>query len=137
MDRLTHWNGKKWVLPQGCWREIAERLAAYENTGLEPEQITAMQQTEQVLDSVDKPDSHDFFTATILVHDEAGNVPCVDHTNGNAYLHRDEIEANVDNPEVMQEPGINHFVIAVHRDHWHVVQVWGYTTERGMYAKTY
>lgn len=37
--RLTRWNGKKWVLPQGAWREIAERLAAYENTGLEPEEI--------------------------------------------------------------------------------------------------
>jgi len=37
--RLTHWNGKKWILPQGAWREIADRLAAYENTGLEPEDI--------------------------------------------------------------------------------------------------
>lgn len=47
MDRLTHWNGKKWVLPStangpGVWREITERLAAYENTGLEPEEIEAM-----------------------------------------------------------------------------------------------
>ena len=41
MDRLTQWNGKKWVLPQGVgtFRQIAERLAAYENTGLEPEEI--------------------------------------------------------------------------------------------------
>lgn len=41
MDRLTRWNGKKWVLPQGygTFRMIAERLAAYENTGLEPEEI--------------------------------------------------------------------------------------------------
>ena len=41
MERLTHWNGKKYILPQGrgVWREIAERLAAYENTGLEPEEI--------------------------------------------------------------------------------------------------
>ncbi len=44
--RLTKWNGKKWVLPQGrtssgesYWRIIAERLAAYENTGLKPEEI--------------------------------------------------------------------------------------------------
>ena len=40
--RLTHWNGKKWILPQGAWREIADRLAAYENTGLEPEEIEEM-----------------------------------------------------------------------------------------------
>ena len=41
MDRLTQWNGKKWVLPQGVgtFRQIAERLAAYENTGLEPVEI--------------------------------------------------------------------------------------------------
>ena len=47
--RLTTWNGKKWVLPQGkdengnsYWRIIADRLAAYENTGLEPDEINAM-----------------------------------------------------------------------------------------------
>ena len=47
--RLTEWNGKKWVLPQGrthegesYWRIIAERLAAYENTGLEPETIMSL-----------------------------------------------------------------------------------------------
>ena len=41
MDRMTRWNGTKYVLPQGrgVWREIAERLAAYENTGLEPDEI--------------------------------------------------------------------------------------------------
>lgn len=44
MDRLTRWNGKKYVLPQGhgTWREIADRLAAYENTGLEPEEIEVL-----------------------------------------------------------------------------------------------
>lgn len=51
MDRLTRWNGKKWVLPStakgpGIWREIAERLAAYENTGLEPEEIEALKARE-------------------------------------------------------------------------------------------
>ena len=44
MDRMTRWNGKKYVLPQGhgVWREIAERLAAYESTGLEPEEIETL-----------------------------------------------------------------------------------------------
>lgn len=38
--RITKWNGNKYVLPQGkgSFREIAERLAAYENIG-EPEEI--------------------------------------------------------------------------------------------------
>ena len=51
MDRLTSWNGKKWVLPQGrthkgesYWRIIAERLAAYENTGLMPEEIEKLKE---------------------------------------------------------------------------------------------
>ena len=43
MKRLTKWNDqlKRWTLPQGrgSFREIAERLASYENTGLTPEQI--------------------------------------------------------------------------------------------------
>ena len=41
MDRLTMWNGNKYILPQGkgTFRQIAERLAAYENTGLSPEEI--------------------------------------------------------------------------------------------------
>ena len=43
--RLTRWNGKKWVLPQGrtaygrsYWRIIAEKLAKYEDIG-SPEEI--------------------------------------------------------------------------------------------------
>ena len=46
MDRLTKWNGVKYILPQGRtedgesnWRRIADRLAAYEDTGLEPDEI--------------------------------------------------------------------------------------------------
>lgn len=52
MKRLTKWNGKKWVLPQGrtsegesYWQLIAQRLAAYENTGLEPWEIVTERQT--------------------------------------------------------------------------------------------
>lgn len=43
-NRLTKYNGKKFVLPQGkgSFRAIAERLAAYEETGLEPEEIIRM-----------------------------------------------------------------------------------------------
>lgn len=40
MERLTKWNGEKYILPQGrtsdgksYWRIIAERLAEYENLG--------------------------------------------------------------------------------------------------------
>ena len=44
-ERLTTWNGSKYILPQGRnadgmsnWRRIAEKLAAYENIG-SPEEI--------------------------------------------------------------------------------------------------
>ena len=54
MERLTTWNGKKYVLPQGrtsdgqsYWRIIAERLAAYENTGLDPEEIAMLKEKER------------------------------------------------------------------------------------------
>lgn len=54
MNRLTRWNGKKWVLPQGktsdgesYFRIIAERLAAYENTGLEPEEIMLIKEAQK------------------------------------------------------------------------------------------
>ena len=46
MERLTKWNGSKYVLPQGrtkdgesYWRIVTDRLAEYENTGMEPEDI--------------------------------------------------------------------------------------------------
>ena len=139
MNRLTHWNGKKWILPQGAWREIAERLAAYENTGLTPEQVADLQnaQSLDLLMDGDRPGKYDLFTASVIVCDDAGNAPYVDPASGNAYLYRCDIEAHVDNPEAVQEPGANHLVVAVYRDHWHIVQVGGYTPERGMYAKLY
>ena len=46
MERLTKWNGSKWILPQGrtkdgksYWRIIAETLAEYENLEMTPEEI--------------------------------------------------------------------------------------------------
>ena len=49
MERLTRWNGEKYILPQGRtsggesnWRRIAERLGAYEDTGLDPEEIGSL-----------------------------------------------------------------------------------------------
>jgi len=40
-NRMTSWSRGKYVLPQGrgTWRRIAERLAAYENCGLEPKKL--------------------------------------------------------------------------------------------------
>lgn len=48
--RLTRWNGNRHLLPQGvgAWRAIADRLGAYEDSGLEPEEVQAL--TEQFSD---------------------------------------------------------------------------------------
>lgn len=49
MERLTRWNGEKYLLPQGrtndgqsYWRIIADRLAEYENRDMSVEQIEAL-----------------------------------------------------------------------------------------------
>lgn len=59
MERLTQWNGEKYILPQGrtsdgqsYWRIIADRLAAYENTGMTPSEIASMRN--DVIDRLDR-----------------------------------------------------------------------------------
>ena len=46
MKRLTTWNGEKYILlnpsTPGVGRTITDRMAAYENTGLEPDEINAI-----------------------------------------------------------------------------------------------
>ena len=45
MERLTYFDGGKWRLKIGDTEysgEAVDRLAAYEDTGLEPEEITAI-----------------------------------------------------------------------------------------------
>lgn len=135
MERLTRWNGKKWLLPQGAWREIADRLAAYENTGLEPEEITAL----QAVSGPEKPLSarDAIFTVVFINREGGGYVPYIDPTTGAARLYASEVEELADNPEVIRERGANHLVIEVHPDFWHVAQVGGYTTETGLYTKLY
>lgn len=58
MERLTKLaeNGQKYVSAigagYGCWGKIMERLAAYENTGLTPEQIQAAKETLECFDNI-------------------------------------------------------------------------------------
>lgn len=48
MERLTHWNGKKYVLTHGQGfgqtRVFTDKLAEYENTQLEPEEVEELKQ---------------------------------------------------------------------------------------------
>lgn len=59
MERLTQWNGEKYILPQGrtsdgesYWRIIADRLAAYENTGMMPSEIASIKGN--IIDKLDR-----------------------------------------------------------------------------------
>lgn len=135
MARLTYWNGKKYCLPQGMWREIADRLAAYENTGLEPEEIAALQAADSPDDAL--PAKGDIFTAVIIVREMGGYVPYIDPTTCCARVYAADVEEYADNPEVIRERGANHLVIQVYEDHWHVAQVGGYAPEAGLYTKLY
>lgn len=135
MPRLTKWNGKKWVLPQGMWREIADRLAAYENTGMEPEEIAALQAHSAAEQTA--PAGGGIITAVFIRRNGGGYVPYIDPTTGTVRLLISEVEELADNPEVLREIGANHLVIESNPDFWHVAQVSGYTPDTGLYTKLY
>lgn len=135
MARLTKWNGKKWILPQGMWREIADRLAAYENTGMEPEEIAALQARSAAEQTA--PAGGGIITAVFIRRNGGGYVPHIDPTTGTARLLISEVEELADNPEVLREIGANHLVIESHPDFWHIAQVSGYTPDTGLYTKLY
>lgn len=135
MARLTKWNGKKWILPQGMWREIADRLAAYENTGMEPEEIAALQAHSAAEQTA--PAGGGIITAVFIRRNGGGYVPHIDPTTGTARLLISEVEELADNSEVLREIGANHLVIESNPDFWHVAQVSGYTPDTGLYTKLY
>lgn len=135
MERLTRWNGKKWILPQGAWREIAERLAAYENTGMEPDEIAALQGVADAQRPL--PPRDEIITAVFVLRNGGGYVPYIDPTTGTAPLTVAEIVDLTDNPEVIREPGANFLVIESHPSLWHIAQVSGYTPDTGLYTKFY
>lgn len=62
----------------------------------------------------------DIFTAEIIECEPGGNVPHIDPEDCCAHLFALEIEANADNPEVLQGLGPDHLTIRVYRDHWHI-----------------
>ena len=135
MARLTKWNGKKWILPQGMWREIADRLAAYENMGMEPEEIAALQAHSAAEQTATAGGG--IINAVFIRRNGGGYVPHIDPTTGTARLLISEVEELADNPEVLREIGANHLVIESNPDFWHVAQVSGYTPDTGLYTKLY
>lgn len=136
MKRLTRWNGKKWILPQGSWREIADRLAAYENTGLEPEEVATLRgsDADQGLQFPDGP----ILGAALIVHDCDETTPEIGLIiRATRWLYISEVAKYADNPDVLRDPGVIHVVADAYRDHWHIVQVTRYTPENGLCVKHY
>lgn len=135
MERLTKWNGKKWILPQGAWREIAERLAAYENTGLEPEEIAELCGVCDARQPM--PHRDETISAVFVMRHGGGYTPPFDPSTGTALLTIAEVVDLSNNPDVLREPGANFLVIESHPLCWHISQVSGYTPETGLYTKFY
>lgn len=77
----------------------------------------------------------DYIASTVLERERSKNTPYVNPVDCLALLTPEEIEANADNAEVIHRPGVNHLVIEVFADHWHVAQVGGYTPDGGMYIE--
>ncbi len=76
MERLTRWNGKKWVLPQGygTHRMIAEKLAAYENTGLCPKQLAEFWLRKRLKSNIGK-DDHAIITQRLTTRSVNNGTP--------------------------------------------------------------
>lgn len=93
MNRLTHErvNGIK----TGYWsqakkEELIQRLAAYENTGLEPEEMDGKLLTGWISVSEQLPHKNDNYLVTVRSYDETASIDfiCVDHCNADGtWLH--------------------------------------------------
>lgn len=70
---------------------------------------------------------------TVINH--GGELPYIDHLDGAALLSCEKIAERCDNPDMLKKDGINHIVIGIYPDHWHIEQVSGYSYEEGMFCE--
>lgn len=78
----------------------------------------------------------DLMTASIIQrsYGEGGNIPRVYHEDACARVTAAEVKENADNASVIDVEGVNHLVITVYSDHWHIESVSGYTPEKGTFT---
>ena len=96
MERLTYWNEE-----YGCWSyhcgsgEAANRLAAYEETGLSPQACAEAREAGKVLSSCDISFRR---LAELLTADKAGRLEVLPFTSGRTLL----CEENIDSLRLMK-----------------------------------
>ena len=73
----------------------------------------------------------------VMVLNRGGKMPSIDPVNSEAYVSMEEIKKKADNPEVANKYGANFMVIAVEKNHWHIVQVSGYNRFDGRFCEVY
>ena len=97
MERLTYWNEE-----YGCWSyhcgsgEAANRLAAYEETGLSPQACAEAREAGKVLSSCDISFRR---LAELLTADRDGRLVALPFTSGRTFL----CEENIDSLRLMKD----------------------------------
>lgn len=97
MERLTYWNEE-----YGCWSyhcgsgEAANRLAAYEETGLSPQACAEAREAGKVLSSCDISFRR---LAELLTADRDRRLVVLPFTNGRTLLSKE----NIDSPRLMKD----------------------------------
>ena len=97
MERLTYWNEE-----YGCWSyhcgsgEAANRLAAYEETGLSPQACAEAREAGKVLSSCDISFRR---LAKLLTADKDGRLVVLPFTSGRTLL----CAENIDSPRLMKD----------------------------------
>lgn len=97
MERLTYWNEE-----YGCWSyhcgsgEAANRLAAYEETGLSPQACAEAREAGKVLSSCDISFRR---LAELLTADRDGRLVVLPFTSGRTLLCKE----NIDSPRLMKD----------------------------------
>lgn len=73
-----------------------------------------------------------FYKGTAI--NKGGVMPYIDPCTATTYFTAAALANRVDNISELDRPGINHIVVSVLPDRWHIEQVGGYSYEAGLFA---
>ena len=73
-----------------------------------------------------------FYKGTAI--NKGGVMPYIDPCTATAYFTAAALENRVDNITELDRPGINHIIVSVLPDRWHIEQVGGYSYEDGLFT---
>ena len=73
-----------------------------------------------------------FYKGTAI--NKGGAMPYIDPCTATTYFTAAALANRVDNISELDRPGINHIVVSVLPDRWHIEQVGGYSYEAGLFT---